>query len=211
MSDVTLILSRIDRGDPTAAAQLLPLVYDELRKLAAAKLAHEKPGQTLQATALVHEAYLRLIGSGARVSGLEVEGDDCHLSPPAPNSEPRAPAFDSRGHFFAAAAEAMRRILIDQARRKLSQKQGGNLKRVDAELELLAGSGPRDPAELMAVHEALEGLARKSPRKAELVKLRYFLGCTIPEAAEVLGVAAATAEEDWTYARAWLRREWLRD
>jgi RNA polymerase sigma factor (TIGR02999 family) len=192
MSDVTRILTRIESGDRTAAEELLPLVYDELRKLAAAKLAQENPGQTLQATALVHEAYLRLVAKpeegGAADSG-----------------------FESRGHFFAAAAEAMRRILVENARRKMSLKRGGDLKRREEinpdELPLLAR---RDPLEIMAVHEALDRLREKSPRRAELVKLRYFLGCTMAEAAAILGVAPATAEEDWTYARAWLRREWLR-
>jgi RNA polymerase sigma factor (TIGR02999 family) len=187
VSDVTRILSQIEQGDPAAAEKLLPLVYDELRKLASVKLAQEKPGQTLQATALVHDAYIRLV---------DVE---------------KAQHWNSRGHFFAAAAEAMRRILIDQARRKLSLKQGGDLERTELELDCITAGEPSDPAELLAVHEALEGLAKKSPRKAELVKLRYFLGCTLPEAAELLGIAAATAEDDWTYARAWLRRAWLRD
>jgi RNA polymerase sigma factor (TIGR02999 family) len=164
----------------------LPLVYHELRQLAAQKLAQEKPGQTLQATALVHEAYLRLAGGEER-------------------------AWDSRGHFFAAAAEAMRRILVDNARRKRSEKHGGGLVCQDAAPEDFPVANPRDPLELLAVHEALDRLAKKSPRKAELVKLRYFLGCTMAEAAQVLGIAPATAEEDWTYAKAWLRRQWLRD
>ena len=191
MSEVTRILSAIEQGDPHAADQLLPLVYEELRKLAAQKMAQEAPGQTLQPTALVHEAYLRLISGERRGS-----------SPPS---------WDSRGHFFAAAAEAMRRILVENARRKRSQKHGGGLVRQDAGLEDCPLANPRDPLEILAVHEALDRLAQKSPRKAELVKLRYFLGCTIAEAAQALGVAPATAEEDWTYARAWLRRLWLRD
>lgn len=186
MGDVTRILEAIGHGDPHAAAQLLPLVYDELRKLAARKMAQEKPGQTLQATALVHEAYLRLVGK-------------------APDSQ-----WDHRGHFFAAAAEAMRRILVDSARRKQSLKHGGDKHHATVELDDIAGVNSLDPVELLAVHEALEQLAQKSPRKAELVKLRYFLGCTMAEAAEVLGIAQATAEEDWTYAKAWLRRQWLR-
>jgi RNA polymerase sigma factor (TIGR02999 family) len=186
MSDVTTILKAIEQGDPHAAGLLLPLVYDELRKLAARKMAQEKPGQTLQATALVHEAYLRLVG----------QAPDQH--------------WDHRGHFFAAAAEAMRRILVDKARRKQSRKQGGDIPHQHADLDEIPGSDALDPLEVLAVHEALERLAAKSPRKAELVKLRYFLGCTMAEAAQVLGIAPATAEEDWTYAKAWLRRQWLR-
>jgi len=184
MSDVTRILIQIQEGDPRAAEQLLPLVYDELRKMAAQKMAAEKPGQTLQATALVHEAYLRLVGP------------DQH--------------WDHRGHFFAAATEAMRRILVENARRKRSQKHGGGVMHQNAGPEDLY-SPEKDPLEVMSVHEGLERLAAISPRKAELVKLRYFLGCTIPEAAQILGIAPATAEEDWTYAKAWLRRQWSRD
>jgi RNA polymerase sigma factor (TIGR02999 family) len=186
MADVTEILNAIDQGDPHAAEQLLPRVYAELRKLAAERMAHEKPGQTLQATALVHEAYLRLVGA-----------------------EP-APHWDHRGHFFAAAAEAMRRILVEKARRRRSVKHGGACSRQDAHLEELAGADDPDPLEVLAVHEALERLAAKSPRKAELVKLRYFVGCTMAEVAEILGIAQATAEEDWTYAKAWLRRQFRR-
>jgi RNA polymerase sigma factor (TIGR02999 family) len=187
MSEVTRILSAIEQGDPCAAEKLLPLVYDELRKLAAQKMAQEKPGQTLQATALVHEAYLRLVDTE------------------------KAPHWNSRGHFFAAAAEAMRRILVENARRKQSRKRGGGLVRQDADPDDFPVAAPYDPLEVLAIHEALDRLAQKSPRKAELVKLRYFLGCTMAEAAQVLGVAPATAEEDWTYARAWLRRQQLRD
>src|SRR5262245_21519572 len=183
MSPVTQLLSGIERGDPHAAEQLLPLVYDERRKLAAARMAQEKPGQTLQPTALVHESYLRLVGS-------------------APDEQ-----WKHRGHFFAAAAEAMRRILVERARHKHSLKAGGDFARHDIAPDDLADVGNFDPLEVMAIHEALDRLARKSPRKAELVKLRYFLGCTIPEAAEILGIAAPTAEEDWTYAKAWLRRQ----
>ena len=206
MSDVTRILSQIESGDPAAAEQLLPLVYDELRKLAAAKLTQEKPGQTLQATALVHEAYLRLVGNqGPGTRSQEP-------SEPARGSWPLAPGnWHSRGHFFAAAAEAMRRILVEGARRKGREKHGGKMARSDGdELELVAAAETADPLLVLAVHDALDRLAARSPRKAELVKLRYFLGCTIAEAAEVLGIAPATAEEDWTYTRAWLRREWLR-
>jgi len=187
MSEVTRVLIAIQQGDPHATNQLLPLVYAELRKLAAQRMASEKVGQTLQPTALVHEAYLRLV---------DVD---------------KVQNWDSRGHFFAAAAEAMRRILIDNARRKLSGKRGGGLVHREADLDDFPVANPRDPLEVMAVHESLDRLAQKSPRKAELVKLRYFLGCTMAEAAQILGVAPATAEEDWTYARAWLRRQWLRD
>ena len=186
MSEVTRILSAIEHGDPHAAGQLLPLVYGELRRLAAQKLAHEKPGQTLQPTALVHEAYLRLVGS-----------------------EPE-PGWAGRGHFFAAAAEAMRRILVEQARHKQSARQGGGRVRQEVALDEFPVENARDPLEVLAVHEALDQLAQKAPRKAQLVKLRYFLDCTMAEAAQILGIAQATAEEDWTYARAWLRRQWLR-
>jgi RNA polymerase sigma factor (TIGR02999 family) len=185
MSDVTQILSQIQDGDPVAAERLLPLVYDELRKLAAARLAKEKPGQTLSATALVHEAWLRLVG---------------------PDNK-----WDGRAHFFAAAAEAMRRILVDNARRKQSRKHGGDWVRETIQADDLPATGQIDPLEVLAVHETLERLALKSPRTAELVKLRYFLGCTLTEAASILGIAVSTAEEEWTYARAWLRREWLRN
>jgi RNA polymerase sigma factor (TIGR02999 family) len=187
MNEVTRILDAIGQGDSRAAAQLLPLVYDELRRLAAERMAREKPGQTLQPTALVHEAYLRLVG----------QGEERH--------------WDSRGHFFAAAAEAMRRILIDNARRKLSDKHGGGQVHREVDPDDFPVANSRDPLEVLAVHEALDGLALKSPRKAELVKLRYSLGCTIAEAAQILSIAPATAEEDWTYAKAWLRRQWLRD
>lgn len=178
MSDVTQILRQIELGDPSAAEQLLPLVYDELRKLAAARLAHEKPGQTLQATALVHDAYLRL-----------VDGE-------------QTKRWDSLGHFFAAAAEAMRRILIDKARRKLRPKHGGGLHRVDLDL---ACTVTNDPCEdLLALDEALARFAAVDPMKSELVKLRFFAGLTIPEAADALGISHATAERYWAYARVWL-------
>ncbi len=187
MTEVTRILDQIHQGDPRAAEQLLPFVYDELRKLAAQKLAQERPGQTLQATALVHEAYLRLVG----------KGEERH--------------WESRGHFFAAAAEAMRRILVENARRKRSRKRGGDREQQDVDPDNLPLAAPDDPLEVLAIHEALDCLSMKSPRKAELVKLRYFLGCTMAETAQILGIALATAEEDWTYAKAWLRRQWLRD
>ena len=175
MTDVTQILNAIEQGDPSAAEQLLPLVYDELRKLAAARLANEKPGQTLQATALVHDAYLRLV---------DVE---------------KAEHWDSRGHFFAAAAEAMRRILVDIARRKKRPKHGGNLQRVDLDVACTLADEPCE--NILALDEVLEKFASVDPHKAELVKLRFFAGMTIPEAADALGISHATAERHWTYAR----------
>jgi RNA polymerase sigma factor (TIGR02999 family) len=178
MSDVTQILSRLDSGDPSASAELLPLVYDELRKLAAAKLAQEKPGQTLQATALVHEAYLRLVGSD------------------------ESPSWDSRGHFFAAAAEAMRRILVESARRKQSLKRGGEFKR--QELDIAVSDFADDALNVLAVDEALQALHQEDAVKAELVKLRYFAGLTLAECAFALGISTATADRYWHYARAWL-------
>jgi RNA polymerase sigma factor (TIGR02999 family) len=180
MSDVTRILSQIELGDPSAEEKLLPLVYDELRKLAAARMAEEKPGQTLQATALVHEAYLRLVGSG------DVD------------------RWDHRGHFFAAAAEAMRRILIDRARHKQTCKAGGGRHRLDLddiEQAFEEGNGDR----MIALDAALQQLEAEDPRKAELVKLRFFAGLTVEQAAAALGVSTSTAEKDWTYARSWLR------
>ncbi len=181
MSEVTRVLACIDQGDATAAEQLLPLVYTELRRLAADKMAQEKPGQTLQATALVHEAYLRLVG----------QKTDLH--------------WNSRGHFFAAAAEAMRRILIERARHKNSQKAGGHYQRT----ELCEIEAPADPAftDMLTLHEALARLEQKDRRKAELVKLRFFAGLTNEEAAHALGISSSTADNDWAYARAWLRLE----
>ena len=179
MSGVTEILELIERGDPNAAERLLPLVYDELRKLARVRLAAEKPGQTLQATALVHEAYLKLVG-----------GKD-------------APQWNSRGHFFGAAAEAMRRILIDQARHKQSARAGGGRERVEVTPGDCAVAGPQ--LDILAVDEALKSLLTSDPRAAELVKLRYFAGLTMPEAAQILGVSVATAENDWAYAKSWLK------
>lgn len=177
MSNVTQILLAIDQGDPHAAGQLLPLVYDELRRLANQKLAQEKPGQTLEATALVHEAYLRLVGA----------------------AEPYA--YRDRGHFFAAAASAMRRILIDQARHKRTEKHGG--RRLHVELPDVASPQPDD--ELLALNEALERLAAEDPVKARLVDLRYFAGLTLDQAAQVLGISPRTADRHWAYARAWLQ------
>jgi RNA polymerase sigma factor (sigma-70 family) len=195
LPNVTRILSAIDAGDPHAAEQLLPLVYDKLRKLAAQKLAQEKPGQTLDATALVHEAYLRLVGSPCSPlpsggEGLGVRGDVAH--------------FANRRHFFAAAAEAMRRILIDNARRKRRTKHGGELERATIELANLPTRMSSD--ELLALDEALEELASHDPVKARLVTLRYFGGLTIEQAAEVLHISRVTAHRYWTYARAWLHQ-----
>ena len=185
MSDVTQILSAIEQGDPSAAEQLLPLVYEELRKLAAQKLAQEKAGQTLQATALVHEAYLRL-----------VEGAN-------------AQHWNGRGHFFAAAAEAMRRVLVDQARRKLSRHRGGNLQRRPIEAQEIAA--PEPSVDLLAVHEALERFHEVDATAAQIVKLRYFAGLTIPQVAEALGISTSTADRSWAYARAWLHAALKRD
>jgi RNA polymerase sigma factor (sigma-70 family) len=203
MSDVTQILAKIEAGDERAAEHLLPLVYDELRKLAAARLAHEQPGQTLQATALVHEAYLRLVGpvAGRSVVGESVTGE----SNPKPNTDHRLPIPDSwhsRGHFFAAAAEAMRRILVEQARRKQAVKRGGGRQR--AELPDVAAPDAAADVDLLALDEALVQLEREAPQKAALVKLRFYAGLSIEEAAAALGISAATAKRHWTYARAWL-------
>jgi RNA polymerase sigma factor (TIGR02999 family) len=178
MSEVTRILGAIEQGDPHAAEQLLPLVYEELRRLAAQKLAGEKPGQTLQATALVHEAYLRLVGSSAQ------------------------PHWDSRGHFFAAAAEAMRRILLNRARDKQRLKRGGGRKRLD--LDQVEISQDTGAGQLVALDEALAQLAAEDPGAAQLVNLRFFAGLTLKEAADSLGLALRTAERQWAYARAWL-------
>ncbi len=181
MSEVTRILGAIEQGDPNAAEQLLPLVYDELRHLAAQRMAQEAPGQTLQATALVHEAYLRLV---------DVE---------------QVQHWNSRGHFFAAAAEAMRRILVERARHKGSLKAGGGNRRVElADVEAPAGTSFDD---LLALHEALDKLEKKDKRKADLVKLRFFTGLTNEQAAQVLGISTSTADNDWAYARSWLRLE----
>ncbi len=179
--DVTRILSRIEHGDGRAAEQLLPLVYEELRKLAAAKMAEEKPGQTLQATALVHEAYVRLV------------------------SQTTPQRWDNRRHFFAAAAEAMRRILVEQARRKAGPDAGGGCQRITLSDVDLPVPGPR--LDLLALHEALEKLSVRNARVAELVKLRFFAGLTRQQAAEVLGVSTTTADDDWAYAKGWLRVE----
>ena len=180
---VTQVLSQIEAGDPLAAEQLLPLVYQELRKLANVKMTREQPGQTLQATALVHEAYIRLLGSANQ-------------------------HWDSRGHFFAAAAEAMRRILVENARRKRRIKRGGQHRRLDMDQADLAIEPLSD--DVLALHDALDQLATKDKIKAELVKLRYFAGLTVPQAAKILGVSTATAERYWAYARAWLHQEMIR-
>jgi RNA polymerase sigma factor (TIGR02999 family) len=181
MNDVSRLLSAIQGGDPQAASQLLPLVYDELRRLAAHKMAKEAAGQTLQPTGLVHEAYLRLLGAE------------------------HASHWENRGHFFAAAAEAMRRILVENARRKHSRKHGGGLVRHDVEDVALAA--PELGEDLLALDEALNKLAEKDPVKAELVKLRHFAGLTVEEAAEALGISVTTANRYWAYARAWLHQE----
>ncbi len=180
MSEVTRILSAIEQGDPHAAEQLLPLVYDELRQLAAEKLAHEQPGQTLQATALVHEAYLRLLG-----------GKKTH-------------DWDGRRHFFSAAGEALRRILIDRARHKQTRKSGVGRRRHDLD-DIDPALDEENGDRLLALDEALLQLEAEAPRKAELVKLRYFAGLTAEQAAAALGVSTSTAEKDWAYARSWLR------
>jgi RNA polymerase sigma factor (sigma-70 family) len=206
MSNVTQLLAAIQQGQPQAAAELLPLVYDELRRLARQKLLQEKPGHTLQATALVHEAYLRLIGKGAMDSGLGAKGSDSERHPSIPSPEPLAPSqWDGRGHFFAAAAEAMRRILVDSARRKRRLKRGGELERQPLEDDQIVA--PELDDDLIELDAALEKLAVKDVRKAELIKLRYFAGLTIEQAAEALGISTTTADRDWTYARAWLFRE----
>jgi RNA polymerase sigma factor (TIGR02999 family) len=181
MNDVTRILDAIAEGDPQAAGQLLPLVYDELRRLAAQKLAHEKPGQTLDATALVHEAYLRLVGT-----------------------DPEQP-WNGRGHFFAAAAEAMRRILVDAARRKDALRHGGGRQRRD--LGGAEPAAPRPSEDLLALDEALCKLEARDPVKAELVKLRYFAGLTMEQAADALDISLATANRYWAFARAWLHQQ----
>jgi RNA polymerase sigma factor (TIGR02999 family) len=180
VTDVTHILNAIERGDARATEELLPLVYDELRRLAAGKMAVEAPGHTLQPTALVHEAWLRLVGSGQQT-------------------------WENRAHFFGAAAEAMRRILVEHARRKLSRKRGGGAEHVELNESALVLAAP--PDELLAVHEALDQLAQEDAAAAELVKLRYFVGMTMEEAASAMGLAKRTAESLWTYARVWLHRE----
>ena len=183
MTDVTRVLCAIEQGDPHAGEQLLPLVYDELRKLAAHRLAHEKPGQTLQATALVHEAYIRLV-----------------------NSE-QTQHWDSRRHFFAAAAEAMRRILVENARRKARASHGGGRRRVEL-LDVHSATNTA-PDEVLAIDEALDRLAAEDPLAAQLVKLRYFAGLSVEEASRNLGISPATGYRHWTYARAWIRSEVL--
>jgi RNA polymerase sigma factor (TIGR02999 family) len=178
LNQVTEILNQIDHGDRAASEQLLPLVYRELRQLAAARLAHERSGAKHDATSLVHQAYLRLIGDGPQ------------------------PQWDSRGHFFAAAAEAMRRILVDNARRNRRPKHGGDRKRVDLEADCVASSAPGD--DLLELNDALDRLAAEDPDKAQVVKLRYFAGLSLEETAAALGIAPATAKRRWAYARAWL-------
>jgi RNA polymerase sigma factor (TIGR02999 family) len=179
LSDVTRILEAIGQGNPKAAEQLLPLVYQELRRLAAAKMALESPGHTLQPTALVHEAWLKMVGR-------------------------QNPSWQDKNHFFAAAAEAMRRILVDNARRKRAERHGGGMQKV--ELDQVEAASASDE-HVLAVHEALEEFAKREPQKAELVKLRYFVGMTVEEAAAVLGISEGTAKRHWAYARAWLYEE----
>ncbi len=203
MSDVTRILAGIESGDLAAAEQLLPLVYDELRKLAAARLAHEQPGQTLQATALVHEAYLRLVGPvGDRKQGTGNSESQHNLSPVPCSLSPAS--YNSRGHFFAAAAEAMRRILVERARSRKRLKRGGDLPRLDL-VEVPAAEDRTD--EMLAVHEALERLDGHDPQLAQLVKLRYFAGLRHQEAAEAMGIGRRAADRLWALAKAWLCRE----
>jgi len=182
MSDVTRILNAIEQGDPRATEELLPLVYEELRLLAAQKMSQEPPGQTLQATALVHEAYIRLV-------------------------EAKDQSWNSRGHFFKAAAEAMRRVLIENARRKKSVKYGGGRKRVDFDEAILVEENDTSADDLIALDEALKKLSKKDRNKADLVKLRYFAGLTSDQAAKILGISPSTADRDWAYARSWLRLE----
>ncbi len=204
MPNVTQLLAAIQQGQPEAAEDLLPLVYDELRRLARARLSQEKPGQTLQPTALVHEAYLRLVANqgdrGQETGDSEapptLSAVSCPLSPVS---------FASRGHFFAAAAEAMRRILVEAARRKGRIKRGGDLARQPLEEDQIAS--PEVDGDLLELDAALDKLAQKDPRKAQLVKLRYFAGLTQEQAAEALGISVSTADRDWAYARAWLFRE----
>ena len=207
MSDVTQILAQIDSGNSQAAEQLLPLVYEELRKLAAAKLAHEKPGQTLQATALVHEAYLRLVGPGvgSQESGVGTEGQRSIAGSPTPDPRLPIPSFSSRGHFFAAAAEAMRRILVEAARRKNRLKRGGALSRKDFLEDAIAA--PEIHEDLVALDQALDRLKAIDPQAVQLVHLRYFAGLPIPQVAEHLGISPRTADRVWSFARAWLHRE----
>lgn len=183
MSQVTQVLSAIEQGDPRAAERLLPLVYEELRKLAAQRLAQEKPGQTLEATALVHEAFLRLMGSDS------------------------AQDWNSRGHFFSAAAESMRRILVEKARHKQRLRHGGGLNKLSLDDHEPPAPAAADGADLLALNDALDQLEATSPRRAQLVKLRYFAGLKMPEVAQILDVSLSTAEADWTYAKTWLKRE----
>ena len=183
MSDISIILSAIERGDQDASSQLLPLIYDELRKLAASKLSKEKPNQTLQPTMLVHEAYLRLV---------DVD-------------QPQQ--WNGRGHFFGAAAEAMRRILVEKARRKQSLKHGGHMRRVELEMELALAAIENPVEDLLALDEALTRFEQQWPDRAKLVKLKYFVGLTIPEASQAMGVSTATAERYWKFARAWLHSQ----
>jgi RNA polymerase sigma factor (sigma-70 family) len=202
MNEVTQLLEAIQQGQPQAAEALLPLVYDELRKLARSKLRHEQPGHTLEATALVHEAYVRLVGGGVASSQEPVASEGGSATGHRPLATGH---WDGRGHFFAAAAEAMRRILVEAARRKRRLKRGGDLERQAIDDESIAA--PEVEGDLIELDAALDKLAAKDRRKAELVKLRYFAGLTIEQAAQALEISTTTADRDWTYARAWLFRE----
>jgi RNA polymerase sigma factor (sigma-70 family) len=203
MSDVTLMLEAIAGGDQQAAEQLLPIVYDELRRLAAARMAEEKQGLTLQPTALVHEAYLRLTGHGSAGASPSQAGASPSHAGASPSHPPGGEAkWDGRGHFFAAAAEAMRRILIDAARKRKRLKRGGDLERVD--LDEVAADASIPGEDLIDLDEALQKFTAEDPLKAELVRLRFYAGLSVEEAGECLGIARATADRYWSYARAWL-------
>ena len=206
MSDVTRILSQIEAGDPSAADQLLPLIYEQLRSLAAAKLSQEKPGQTLQATALVHEAYLRLVSGPAREGEARAAREGEAPAEPSADLPPLATDnWNSRGHFFGAAAEAMRRILVERARRKHAAKRGGQQQRI--ELTDIPATEPGAVIDLLALDEALNELTAVDPRAADLVKLRYFAGLSGADAAKSLGISPRTADRTWLYARTWLLKK----
>jgi RNA polymerase sigma factor (TIGR02999 family) len=204
MAELTRILAAIDRGETGATAELFPIVYEELRQLAASKLRHESPGHTLQATALVHEVYLRLVGTTDAESQPGVTGEASDAAPIEVSST-SGDAWQSRGHFFAAAAEAMRRILVENARRKGRLKRGGDRERIA--LDQVEPTDPEPSVDLLALNEALVKLEAADKAKGDVVKLRYFAGLTIDETARALGISEATVKRHWLYARAWLRRE----